>query len=94
MFLLHVDLRPKPGARKTLENTYQETFRPAISNQNGFSGVQLLRPIEEGGDYRLSISFENRASQQQWVATDLHQEVWPKMEASCLEVSARNYDSI
>jgi heme-degrading monooxygenase HmoA len=87
MFLLHVELKPKPGARKALEPTYAEIFRAAISKQKGFREVQLLRPVEDDGNYRLSIGFEDRDSQQQWVATDLHQEVWPQMEGNCTEYS-------
>jgi heme-degrading monooxygenase HmoA len=92
MFLLHVDLKPKPGARKALESTYEEVFRPAISMQKGFKGVQLLRPVEDEADYRLTIGFDDRASQQQWVATDLHQEVWPQMEGNCKEYSVKYFN--
>jgi heme-degrading monooxygenase HmoA len=93
MFLLHVELKPKPGARKALESTYAGVFRPAISTQKGFRAVQLLRPVEDEGDYRLCIGFEDRDSQQQWVATDLHQEVWPQIEGNCIEYSVKFYNS-
>lgn len=93
MFLLHVELKPKPVARKALESTYAEIFRPAISKQKGFREVQLLRPVEDEGDYRLCIGFEDRDSQQQWVATDLHQEVWPQIEGNCEEYSVKFYNS-
>jgi heme-degrading monooxygenase HmoA len=94
MFLLHVDLKVKPGAQGALEGTFAGAFLSAISQQPGFRAVKLLRPAEDGGDYRLSIGFEDRASQQQWVATDLHGEVWPQMEGHCLGYSVKNYFSV
>lgn len=94
MFVLHVELKVKPGCQKDLEDAFVGTFSPAISQQRGFQGVKLLRPIEDGGEYRLSIAFDDRASQQQWVSTDLHQAVWPQLETHCLEYSVRNYCSI
>jgi heme-degrading monooxygenase HmoA len=94
MFVLHVELKVKPGSQRNLEDVFVGTFSPAISQQPGFQGVKLLRPIEDGSEYRLSIAFDDRASQQQWVATDLHQAVWPQVETHCLEYSVRNYSSI
>ena len=42
--------------------------------------MRLLWP-DQGGDPILSISFEVQPLQQKWVATDLHTDVWSKMEA-------------
>jgi heme-degrading monooxygenase HmoA len=80
MFVLHVMLRIKPGHRDALENVYTGPFRAAISRQEGFKDVALLWPEQEGEPI-LSIRFENQALQQKWVATALHGEVWPMMEA-------------
>jgi|HubBroStandDraft_1064217.scaffolds.fasta_scaffold295271_2 heme-degrading monooxygenase HmoA len=92
MFLLHVELNVKPGAQNALEDTFAEIFVPAISQQHGFKDVKLLRPAENGGgDYRLSIAFDDQASQRNWVATDLHGKVWPQMEDHCLGFSVKNY---
>ena len=73
MFVLFVEMRVKPGAQAALEKTYTETFRPAISHQEGFRGVELLRPNNEGDQWRLRIAFESHAFQKKWVALDLHQ---------------------
>ena len=96
MFVLHVDMKLKPGSQQALEKTYIEIFQPAISQQNGFSSVSLLCPIDDGGagDYRLSIAFADRASQQKWVATDLHQKVWPQMEGQCANYTVKNYNAV
>jgi heme-degrading monooxygenase HmoA len=91
MFVLHVELKVKPGSQKALEDAYAERFSPAIAQQSGFRGVSLLRPAEDGGEYRLSIAFEDRASQQQWATANLHEAVWTSMEGHCLTYSVKNY---
>jgi len=93
MFVLHVDMQTKPGSEHALEKTFLEIFRPAISRQDGFRGVELLRPSEKG-DYRLSIAFDERSLQKKWVASDLHQEVWPQMEALCGSYAVKYYNSV
>lgn len=94
MFVLHVDLELKPGCREALEKTYAEAFRPAISNQEGFHAVALLRPCDAGNQYRLSIAFTSQALQKAWVATDLHQQVWPQVEQHCAGYSVLNFEVV
>jgi heme-degrading monooxygenase HmoA len=95
MFTLHVDLSVKPGMTKELELTYRDTFVPAISKQAGFSETKLLRAISpEAQSHRLVIAFESEELQKQWVATDLHQEVWPKMNANMAQFSVHYYETI
>ncbi len=94
MFVLNVDLQVKPGAEQNLEKTYVETFRPAISRQEGFLSVNLLRPRDEAKDYILSIVFEDRTRQQKWVATELHQKVWSQIEALCAGYGVKSYDAV
>jgi heme-degrading monooxygenase HmoA len=93
MYVLHVDMQIKTGSEHAVEETFVKTFRPAISRQDGFRGVALLRPGETG-EYRLSIAFDAKPLQQKWVATDLHQKVWPQMEAHCSGYSVRYYDAV
>jgi heme-degrading monooxygenase HmoA len=94
MFVLFVDMKLKPGAEAALGKTYAEIFRPAISRQEGFRDVELLRPNKEGDQWRLLIAFESRALQKKWVATDLHQEVWPRMESHFADYSVNDYTAV
>ncbi len=94
MFVLHVNLQVKPGSEQDLEKTYVKTFRPAISQQDGFRAVDLLRPREEANSYVLSLAFDDQALQQKWVASDLHQKVWPLMEGLCASYSVERYDAV
>ena len=94
MFVLHIELKVKPGQQLSLEKTYLETFRPAVSIQNGFNAAQLLRSNDDDANYRLSLAFDCQASQQKWVATDLHQEVWPAIADQCTEFSVHGYSTV
>jgi heme-degrading monooxygenase HmoA len=94
MFILHVDLTVKPGVQQDLETVYREVFSPAISAQDGFCAAGLLRHDDVGNHYRLTLAFINREFQQHWVATDLHQEVWPQIESRCTGFSVNYYTAI
>ncbi len=94
MFVLHVELKVKPGLQQALEKTYREVFVPAISPQPGFQSANLLRPVEDGADYRLTLAFDNQSQQQTWVATDVHQQVWPQVESQCVGFSAIGYNTV
>jgi heme-degrading monooxygenase HmoA len=94
MFVLHIELKAKPGLQQSLEKTYLKKFHPAISAQEGFNAAQLLRSTDHDTNYRLCLAFDRQASQQQWVATDLHQEVWPAIADQCAEFSVQGYSAV
>jgi len=94
MFVLFVDMSVKSGSHPDLEKTFSEIFRPAISRQEGFRDVELLRPNQDGGEYRLRIAFEVHDLQKKWVASDLHQQVWPQIEGHCAGYSVKDYTSV
>lgn len=95
MFILNVDLNVKPGSQEPLEQTYKNIFVPAISQQEGFTRAELLRPNDAGtADYRLVIGFENQTLQQKWVTVPLHQEIWPQMEGHCTKYSVQGYTMV
>ena len=94
MFVLHIELKVKTGLQQSLEKTYLEKFRPAISAQEGFNAVQLLRSKEDDANYRLSLAFDQQASQQKWAATELHQEVWPAIADQCAEFFVQGYSTV
>ncbi len=93
MFVLHVGLEVKAGEGPALERDFLGPFTAAISAQPGFKAVALLRP-DGGGDYLLSIAFESQALQQQWVATDLHGEVWPIMESHLAGFTLKTFTTV
>jgi heme-degrading monooxygenase HmoA len=94
MFVLHIELKVKPGQPQALEKTYAASFCPAISAQEGFQAVQLLRSNGDDTDYRLCLTFDRQVSQQKWVATDLHQQVWSLVENLCAKYSVKGYSTV
>jgi heme-degrading monooxygenase HmoA len=80
MFVLHASIKVKPGHEGAAQSVFAEAFKQAISTQPGFKDVDFLTPLE-GDEYVLAIIFESHALQQEWVATDLHTQVWSQMEA-------------
>jgi len=93
MFVLHVVLKIKAGEERETETDFLGPFEAAISAQEGFKSVALLRP-DDGGEYVLSIAFENRALQQKWVATDLHQRVWSMMGKHFVAFSIKTFNAV
>jgi heme-degrading monooxygenase HmoA len=93
MFVLHAGLEVKAGQEQALAKDYAGPFTAAISAQEGFRHVALLRP-NDGGDYVLTIAFESQALQQKWVATDLHQHVWSLMEAHLVGFTVKTYTTV
>lgn len=94
MFNVHVDLVVKPNSLAALKSIYKETFVDALSTQLGFIAVDLLQSCDDDSACRLIIVFENRDLQQTWVATKLHQQVWPQIEACCIDYKVRAFQSI
>ena len=84
---LLLDLEVDPAKEKEMLANYKNTFRPAITKQPGFVDVKLMKlRTEMAGkappncSYRLLISFQNEDQRKAWVATPLHQKVWPTIE--------------
>jgi heme-degrading monooxygenase HmoA len=94
MFVLHIELKTKPGLQQSLEKIYLDKFYPAISVQEGFNAAQLLRSNDDDTNYRLCLAFDRQASQQKWVATDLHQEVWPAIADQCADFSVLRFSTV
>ena len=93
MFVLHVLIEMKAGHEEAAEKVFSGPFHAAITAQEGFRHVMLLRP-EEGRNYILSIAFESQTLQQKWVATDLHTTVWSQMEAHFDGYSLQSFTSV
>jgi heme-degrading monooxygenase HmoA len=95
MFILHVDLKVKPGRADALKATYRDVFIPAITKQPGFAETKLLQArSDEARTHRLIIAFEKEELQKKWLATDLHQKVWPEMETNIAQYSVDLFDSL
>lgn len=88
-----VELEVTSGSEAQLVADYRARFRPAISQQPGLRSVRLLRP-RDGQRWLLLIEFEHDAQRQAWVATPLHQEVWPVLYRSCDAASGADFEDV
>ncbi len=84
---LHVDLSVDPAREQEMLKNFETVFKPAASKQPGYRSVKLIKlrkalmgNIAPDGNYRFVLSFENEELRQKWVASDIHQQVWPKIE--------------
>jgi heme-degrading monooxygenase HmoA len=84
---LHVDLMVDPASEKEMLKNFRETFRPAAAKQPGYIDVQMLKlrsalmgkgPAD--ANYRFVLTFESEELRQKWVASAVHQKVWPTIE--------------
>ena len=81
---LHVDLTVAPEKEQEMLAAFDRLFRPAAARQPGYIDVKVLKlrsPIAgaapDGANYRFVLVFQNEELRQKWVATPLHNEVWP-----------------
>ncbi len=94
MLVLHIVLPVKEGKAESLEQTFANDFRPAISAQNGFHEVQLLKAVDDATKYCLVIEFESEEQRQAWVDSDLHQTVWQLLANNCVDFLLSKYNSV
>jgi heme-degrading monooxygenase HmoA len=92
---LYVDLAVDPAKEKEMLQNFRTVFRPAASKQPGFVDVKMMKlrsamqgAAPAGANYRFMISFETEEQRKQWVATAVHQKVWPTIENT---LSSKNY---
>ena len=92
---LHVDLAVDPAKEQEMLRTFRNTFRPAAAKQPGFIDVKMLKLRSAlqgkgpaGANYRFELTFQSEELRQKWVASDIHKQVWPMMEAT---LSSKDY---
>ena len=92
-YVVVVDMAVRAEAGDEVARIFAGPFKEAISGQEGFRSVELLRPVEEQ-DYVLVIVFSERSLQERWVSTDLHTEVWSAMEATFSRYRVRSFHTV
>jgi hypothetical protein len=83
----HVDMSVDPAKEKEMVKNFETIFRPAASKQPGYIDVKILKlrsalqgKAPAGVMYRFSLTYQSEALRQKWIATDVHQKVWPTIE--------------
>ncbi len=88
MISLNVYLTPKAGKQAELRKAIVDVWMPAMEKQPGYIRAALLTPVsdkdlEEVGGMKPDFVFElvalwrTEQERREWVARDIHQEVFP-----------------
>jgi hypothetical protein len=92
---LHLDLAVDSKKEKEMLRIFETSFKPAAAAQPGYIDVKMLKlrsavlgKAPEGINYRFSLVFQSEELRQKWIATPIHQKVWPAMEST---LSHKNY---
>jgi hypothetical protein len=93
---LHVDLTVDPAKEKEMLKNFATIFQPAASKQPGYIDAKMLKlrstvmgQSPAGMNYRFVLTFQSEELRQKWVASALHQKVWPTIENT---LSTKNYN--
>ena len=93
---LHVDLAVDPAREQEMLSNFRTIFRPVAARQPGYINVEMLRlrSAFQGSapailNYRFVLTYASEELRQKWIATDVHQKVWPTIENT---LTTKNYD--
>jgi hypothetical protein len=92
---LHVDLAVDPAKEKEMLHNFETIFRPAAINYPGYIDVKMIKlrsalmgAAPAGVNYRFVLTYQSEEMRQKWVASAIHQKVWPTIENT---LSSKNY---
>jgi hypothetical protein len=84
---LHLDMSVDPAKEKQMVKNFETIFRPAAAKQPGYVDVKILKlrstiqgKAPAGVMYRFVLIYQSEELRQKWIATDVHQKVWPTIE--------------
>lgn len=84
---LHVDLTVQPAKEKEMLEHFHKVFKPAAAKMKGYISVDILKlrsalagSAPASANYRFVLVYESEELRQKWVASDVHQKVWPPIE--------------
>ena len=92
MISLDVYFNAKDGNTAELERVIVDVWMEAMKQQPGFISASLMTPLPQEEldamgaakppfSHEVISFWENEEQRQAWVARDIHQEVWPQVEA-------------
>lgn len=86
---LQVDLSVTPAKEQEMLHNFKTIFRPAASKQPGYIEVKMLKlrsalqgRAPAGANYRFVLRYASEEQRQAWVASAIHQKVWPTIEST------------
>ena len=93
---LHVDLTVDLAKEKEMLKNFETIFRPAAAKFAGYVDVKIMKlrstlagKAPAGVNYRFVLTYQSEELRQKWVASDVHQKVWPTIENT---LAHKNYN--
>jgi hypothetical protein len=84
---LHVDLSVDPSKEAEMLHIFRTQFRPAARKHPGYMDVKMLKlrsalqgNAPQGMNYRFVLTYESEEQRKAWVASAIHQKLWPTIE--------------
>ena len=84
---LHVDMMVAPAKEKEMIKNFETIFKPAAVKFPGYIDVKIVKlrsalmgKAPEGLNYRFVLTYQSEELRQKWIASDVHQKVWPTIE--------------
>ncbi len=98
MISLNVYLTAKDGQEAALETAIKDVWITAMVKQPGFQRATLNTPFSDDElaaleankptyAYEMVSTWNTEQERLNWVALDIHQEVWPQVIEHCADVS-------
>ncbi len=85
--VLYVDMSVDPAKEKEMLHNFETIFRPAAAKQPGYIDVKMLKlrstlmgKAPAGVNYRFALTYQSEELRQKWIASAVHQKVWPTIE--------------
>ena len=85
--VLDIDLSVDPAREQEMLHNFRTVFKPAAIKFPGYIDVKILKlrtalqgSAPAGVNYRFQLTYESEELRQKWVASDVHQKVWPTIE--------------
>jgi hypothetical protein len=93
--VLYVDLSVDPAKEQEMLRNFHTIFKPAAAEFPGYIDVKMcklrsaLQGAAPGGvNYRFQLTYQSEELRQKWVASEVHQKVWPTIENT---LKSKNY---
>jgi hypothetical protein len=92
--VLYVDLSVDPDKEQEMLRNFHTIFKPAAEKFAGYVDVKMLKlhTVIQGtappANYRFQLTYRSEELRQKWVASDVHQKVWPTIEKM---LNSKNY---
>ena len=77
----HVTFHVLPGKTGSFEQFFQDEYRPAMAQTDGYIKAELLVDTENWQDLKMVLRFDSTDSAAEWRASDRHAALKPKLKS-------------